>query len=88
MYGKHSSAILTDQNATMVATIPHVFPNTTHHLCLWHSDQNVVKHLGFIIKMTEDEADKSGNKFWVDFESYLRRQNKNLLHREMAWIVG
>jgi zinc finger SWIM domain-containing protein 3 len=63
MYGKHSSAILTDQNATMVATIPHVFPNTTHHLCLWHSDQNVVKHLGFIIKMTEDEADKSGNKF-------------------------
>jgi hypothetical protein len=45
---------------------------------LWHIGQNAVKHLGPIIKATEDEAedkaedksgDKSGNKFWADFKS-------------------
>jgi zinc finger SWIM domain-containing protein 3 len=72
MSRKQPSTIFTDQDAAMAATIAHVFPNTAHRLCLWHIGQNVVKHLGPIIKVAEDEAeDKSGNKFWAEFKSCI-----------------
>jgi zinc finger SWIM domain-containing protein 3 len=56
MCGNHLSTIFTDQDTPMAATIAHVFPNTAHHLCLWHISQNSVKHLGPMIKAAEDEA--------------------------------
>ena len=36
MSNKHPSTIFTDQCAAMSAAIRIVFPNTRHHLCLWH----------------------------------------------------
>jgi zinc finger SWIM domain-containing protein 3 len=72
MSRKHPSTIFTDQDAAMAVAIAHVFPNTTHRLCLWHIGQNVIKHLGPIIKAAKDEAeDKLGNKFWADFKSCI-----------------
>jgi hypothetical protein len=41
----------------MATTIGHLFPNTTHRLCLWHICQTAVKHLGSIIEATEDETE-------------------------------
>ena len=39
--GKHPSTIFTDQCAAMSAAIRIVFPNTRHHLCLWHIFQKL-----------------------------------------------
>jgi zinc finger SWIM domain-containing protein 3 len=57
MCEKHPSTIFTYQDAAMAATIGHLFPNTTHRLCLWHICQNAVKHLGPIIEAAEDETE-------------------------------
>jgi hypothetical protein len=49
MSGKHPSTISTDQDTTMAGAIAYVFPNTCHHLCLWHIYLNAAKHLGHVI---------------------------------------
>jgi zinc finger SWIM domain-containing protein 3 len=49
MSGKHPSTIFTDQCVAMGAAIRIVFPNTSHHLCLWHIYQNATKHLSHVI---------------------------------------
>ncbi|XP_026400299.1 protein FAR1-RELATED SEQUENCE 5-like [Papaver somniferum] len=36
MRGQHPSAIITDQDVVMATAIKQVFPNSRHHLCLWH----------------------------------------------------
>jgi zinc finger SWIM domain-containing protein 3 len=90
MSGKHPSTIFTDQDATMATTIAHVFPNTTHCLCLWHIGQNAVKHLSPIIKEAEDEAeDKLDSKFWAAFKSciYKDRVESYFTENEMnCWL--
>jgi zinc finger SWIM domain-containing protein 3 len=49
MSGKHPNTIFTEHCAAIAATISIVFPNTRHHLGLWHIFQNVGKHLSCII---------------------------------------
>jgi zinc finger SWIM domain-containing protein 3 len=49
MSSKHPSTIFTDQCAAMSAAVRIVFPNTRHHLCLWHIYQNAAKHLSHVI---------------------------------------
>jgi zinc finger SWIM domain-containing protein 3 len=71
----------------MAAAMAYVFPNTAHHLCLWHIGQNVVKHLGPIIKAAEDEVEdevevKSDNKFWVDFKSCIYEDRAEIYFTE------
>jgi zinc finger SWIM domain-containing protein 3 len=49
MSEKHPSTIFTDQDAAMAGAIAYVFPNTSHHLCLWHIYLNAAKHLSHVI---------------------------------------
>jgi zinc finger SWIM domain-containing protein 3 len=49
----------------MAGAIAYVFPNTSHHLCLWHVYVNAAKHLSHVIH----EADEKGNKFLSDFKN-------------------
>ncbi|XP_021743995.1 protein FAR1-RELATED SEQUENCE 5-like [Chenopodium quinoa] len=48
MGGKCPVSLFTDQDATMAAAIPKVFPNTRHRLCLWHLIQNAVTRFGVL----------------------------------------
>ncbi|KAK9017012.1 hypothetical protein V6N11_079500 [Hibiscus sabdariffa] len=36
MYGKAPVSILTDQDLAIGAAVKKVFPDSRHHLCLWH----------------------------------------------------
>jgi zinc finger SWIM domain-containing protein 3 len=45
MGGKHPSTIFTDHDVAMVGIIAYIFPNTSHHLCLWHIYLNHPKFL-------------------------------------------
>ncbi len=46
MGGKTSKTIITNQDQAMANAIKKVFPNTCHHLCLWHIAKNAPSHLG------------------------------------------
>ncbi|XP_021775475.1 protein FAR1-RELATED SEQUENCE 5-like [Chenopodium quinoa] len=62
MSGKCPVSLFTDQDAAMAATIPKVFPNSRHRLCLWHLIQNTVTRFGVL---------KSDDTFKAAFTKYL-----------------
>ncbi|KAI8572341.1 hypothetical protein RHMOL_Rhmol01G0190800 [Rhododendron molle] len=43
MGGHPPTSIITDQDLGMKGAIAKVFPNTSHHLCLWHIKKKFVK---------------------------------------------
>ncbi|XP_021800758.1 protein FAR1-RELATED SEQUENCE 5-like [Prunus avium] len=45
MSGKKPISILTDQDAAMAKALLSEWPETCHHLCIWHIYQNAAKHL-------------------------------------------
>ena len=61
MSGKHPSTIFTDQDAAMAGAVAYVFPNTCHHLCLFHIYVNAATHLAHVIH-------KHPEKFLPDFK--------------------
>jgi zinc finger SWIM domain-containing protein 3 len=79
MLGRQPSTIFTDQDAAKVGAIAYVFPNTSHHLCIWHIYLNAVKHLEHVIHkhpqeflpafkscVYEDRSEFYFNKKWHD----------------------
>ena len=49
MSGKHPHTILTDEDAAMAKAIRSVLPHSHHRLCVWHMNQNAIKHLGGVV---------------------------------------
>jgi zinc finger SWIM domain-containing protein 3 len=97
MSGKHPSTIFTDQDAAMAAmagAIAYVFPNTSHHLCLWHIYLNAAKHLSHV-------TNKHPKKFLPAFKScvyedrseecFKKKWNKLLTDyglEENSWLLN
>jgi len=50
MSGKIPKTIYTDQDAAMSKAISFVMPEVHHMLCVWHMEQNTVKHLNQVYK--------------------------------------
>ena len=48
MGGRHPISINTDQDLAMKGAIAKVFPNTHHHLCLWHIKKTFVEKLSHL----------------------------------------
>ncbi|KAL5835025.1 hypothetical protein ACOSQ4_014522 [Xanthoceras sorbifolium] len=53
MGGNHLVSIITDQDLAMRGAIAKVFPNTHHHLCLWHIKKKFVEKLSHIKEFEE-----------------------------------
>jgi zinc finger SWIM domain-containing protein 3 len=45
MYQQRPKAVITDGDAAMIRAISNVLPDVWHHLCGWHIDQNIKRHL-------------------------------------------
>jgi hypothetical protein len=45
MHQKHPMSVISDGDLAMAKAIEVVLPNTDHHLCSWHVEQNMVRHL-------------------------------------------
>ncbi|KAG8372487.1 hypothetical protein BUALT_Bualt12G0071200 [Buddleja alternifolia] len=56
MSGKNLKTIITDQDPAMGKAISFVMPlpETYHRLCVWHLEQNALKHLGHVYRGTYD----------------------------------
>ncbi|XP_070013552.1 protein FAR1-RELATED SEQUENCE 5-like [Nicotiana sylvestris] len=50
MSGKIPKTIYTDQDVAMSKAISFVMPEVHHMLCVWHMEQNTVKHLNQVYK--------------------------------------
>ncbi|XP_009770554.1 protein FAR1-RELATED SEQUENCE 5-like [Nicotiana sylvestris] len=50
MSGKTPKTIFTNQDAAMSKAISFVMPEVHHRLCVWHMEQNAVKHLNQVYK--------------------------------------
>uniref|UniRef100_J3KXX0 SWIM-type domain-containing protein n=1 Tax=Oryza brachyantha TaxID=4533 RepID=J3KXX0_ORYBR len=53
MYGKHPSAIITDQDPAMKKAIVLIFPKTKHRCCQWHVMRKARDHLGLLYSQME-----------------------------------
>jgi hypothetical protein len=69
--GKHPSTVFTDQCDAMSVAIRIVFPNTRHHLSLWHIFQNSAKRLNHVI---EDNP-----KFLAEFKRCVYEERSGIL---------
>jgi zinc finger SWIM domain-containing protein 3 len=76
MRGKHSSTIFNDQDVAMVGTIAYIFPNTSHHLCLWHIYRNATKHLSHVIH--------NHSKFLSDFKGCVY-EDRSMEYFKKKW---
>jgi zinc finger SWIM domain-containing protein 3 len=57
MSGKQPRTIFIDQSAVMARAIAEVFPESNHHLCVWHIYQNAVKHLSHVFHSSKESID-------------------------------
>ncbi|XP_062085665.1 protein FAR1-RELATED SEQUENCE 5-like [Humulus lupulus] len=56
MSGKKPKTILTDQDAAMAKALRSQWPETYHHLCIWHMYQNAAKHLSSVFERFREFA--------------------------------
>lgn len=49
MNGQTLNSIIIDQDVASLVALSKALPNTVHFLCIWHINQNVVKHLGHLL---------------------------------------
>ena len=45
MVQKHPVSVITDGDLAMQRAIGLVWPNSSHRLCIWHIEQNIVRNL-------------------------------------------
>ena len=45
MIQKHPISVITDGDLAMQRAIRLVWPNSSHRLCIWHIEQNIVRNL-------------------------------------------
>ena len=72
MSGKQPRTIFTYQSATMANAKEDVFPESNHHLCVWHIYQNAAKHLHHIFNSSSQFRNDLSNCVY-DFEDENER---------------
>jgi transposase-like protein len=54
MGGLSPHLIITDEDASMKATISMILPDTSHRLCTWHTMDKVLEKVGLSLREDQD----------------------------------
>jgi transposase-like protein len=72
---KEPQLILTDGDVAVEAALATVFPCSTHKWCMWHLQQNLIKHATSVLGPKFKD-------FMIDFSICRKMQNKQeIVHR-------
>lgn len=87
MAQKHPISVITDGDLAMQGAIRVIWPGTFHKLCVWHIQQNIVRHLGDDVVKEEFRSfiyDRSSieehERKWIDF------LGRNKVTSEESWL--
>ena len=87
MSQKHPISVITDGNLAMQRAIRMVWPDSYHRLCVWHIQQNIVRHLH------DDEVREEFRSFIYDSSSTVEHERKwieflrrNEVTSEESWL--
>ncbi|XP_074293185.1 protein FAR-RED IMPAIRED RESPONSE 1-like [Silene latifolia] len=96
----HPSVIVTDRQLALIDAIGVVFPRTTHLLCVWHIQKNVVANLKGYFKDEEDwdvfismwnaiiyaETEEAFEESWLFLQLLYREKKEAITYIEKTWI--
>ena len=84
---KHPISVITDGDLAMQRAIRVVWPDSNHRLCIWHIQQNIVRHLH------DDAVKEEFQSFIYDTSSIEEHERKwlhflqrNKLNSEDPWL--
>ncbi|XP_037483621.1 protein FAR1-RELATED SEQUENCE 5-like [Triticum dicoccoides] len=87
MSQKHSISVITDGDLAMQRAVRVVWPDSYHRLCVWHIQQNIVRHLH------DDEVREEFRSFIYDSSSTVEHERKwieflrrNEVTSEESWL--
>ncbi|KAG8380882.1 hypothetical protein BUALT_Bualt06G0062900 [Buddleja alternifolia] len=85
MSGKNPQTILTDQDAAMAKALASRWPNTYHHLCMWHINQNATIHLSSIFAEYKEFARDFSSCMYdhEDEEEFIDAWNKMIVKHSL-----
>ncbi|KAJ4808279.1 Protein FAR1-RELATED SEQUENCE 5 [Rhynchospora pubera] len=102
MYGKHPTAIVTDQDPAMRVAIKIIFPNAVHRCCQWHVMRKAREKLGLLYHQLPGFQEELGsvinrslnvqefeNTWTTMLEKYKLHDNnhlKNMFEKHAEWV--
>ena len=69
---KHPISVITDGDLAMQRAIRVVWPDSNHRLCIWHIQQNIVRHL-------HDDAVKEEFRYFIYDTSSIEEHERKWL---------